>query len=155
MMEGKKGFIMAQTSKENILKTLSLIEDFEKKNVEIDKILSNLPILSRIELLQEITRDIIEQNRIIKEHGFLKENICDPESSNQEVSSINLLINNLVSTIQKTPSKKVFYLRSFLDKFKDISDQDKNVVIQSIKDEDSEGLKEKILSILKVFKLEG
>jgi hypothetical protein len=140
--------------RENILKTLSLIEDFEQKNVEIDKILSNLPILSRIELLQEITRDIIEQNRIIKEHGFLKENICDPESSNQEVSSINLLINNLVSTIQKTPSKKVFYLRSFLDKFKDISDQDKNVVIQSIKDEDSEGLKEKILSILKVFKLE-
>jgi hypothetical protein len=49
----------------------------------------------------------------------------------------------------------VLYLRLFLDKFKDISDQDKNVVIQSIKDEDSKGLKEKILSILKVFKLEG
>ncbi len=140
--------------RENILKTLSLIEDFEQKNVEIDKILSNLPIFSRIELLQEITRDIIEQNSIIKEHGFGKENICDPESSNQEVSSIELLINNLVSTIQKNPSKKVLYLRLFLDKFQDISDQDKNVVIQSIKDEDSEGLKEKILSILKVFKLE-
>ena len=141
--------------RENILKTLSLIEDFEQKNVEIDKILSNLPIFSRIELLQEITRDIIEKNTIIKEHGFPTENICDPESSNQEATSINLLIDNLVSTIQKNPSKKVLYLRLFLDKFKDISDQDKNVVIQSIKDEDSEGLKEKILSILKVFKLEG
>jgi len=141
--------------RENILKTLSLIEDFEQKNVEIDEILSNLPIFSRIELLQEITRDIIEQNSIIKEHGFPKENVCDPESSNQEVSSINLLIDNLISTIQKNPSRKVLYLRLFLDKFKDISDQDKNVVIQSIKDEDSKGLKEKILSILKVFKLEG
>ncbi|MHA1233481.1 MAG: hypothetical protein ACTSQL_00170 [Promethearchaeota archaeon] len=141
--------------RENILKTLSLIEDFEQKNVEIDEILSNLPILSRIELLQEITRDIIEQNCIINEYEFAKETICDPELSNQENSSINLLIDNLISTIQKNPSKKVLYLRLFLDKFQDISDQDKNVVIQSIKDEDSEGLKEKILSILKVFKLEG
>jgi len=141
--------------RENILKTLSLIEDFEQKNIEIDEILSNLPIPSRIELLQEITRDIIEQNSIINEYGFAKETICDPELSNQENSSINLLIDNLISTIQKNPSKKVLYLRLFLDKFQDISDQDKNVVIQSIKDEDSEGLKEKILSILKVFKLEG
>ncbi len=141
--------------RENILKTLSIIEDFEQKNVKIDEILSNLPISSRNELLQEITRDIIEQNSIIKEHGFSKENTCDPESPTQENSSINLLIDNLVSNIQKNPSKKVLYLRLFLERFRDISDQDKNVVIQSIKDEDSEGLKEKILSILKVFKLEG
>lgn len=141
--------------RENILKTLSLIEDFEQKNVEIDEVLSTLPISSRIELLQEITRDIIEQNSIIKEHGFAKENIYDPGSSNQEISSIGLLIGNLISNIQKNPSKKVLYLRLFLERFRDISDQDKNVVIQSIKDEDSKGLKEKILSILKVFKLEG
>jgi len=139
---------------EKILKTLSLIEDFEQKNVKIDEILSILPISSRNELLEEITRDIIEQNSIIKEHGFAKENTCDPESPTQEISSINLLIDNLVSNIQKNPSKKVLYLRLFLERFRDISDQDKNVVIQSIKDEDSKGLKEKILSILKVFKLE-
>ncbi len=139
---------------ENILKTLSLIEGFEQKNAEINEILSNLQISSRIELLQEITLDIIEQNSIIKEHGYDKKNTCDPESSNQENSSINVLIDNLVSNIQKNPSKKVLYLRLFLDRFRDISDQDKNVVIQSIKDEDSIGLKEKILSILKVFKLE-
>ena len=140
--------------RENILKTLSLIEGFEQKNAEINEILSNLQISSRIELLQEITLDIIEQNSIIKEHGYDKKNTCDPESSNQENSSINVLIDNLVSNIQKNPSKKVLYLRLFLDRFRDISDQDKNVVIQSIKDEDSIGLKEKILSILKVFKLE-
>jgi hypothetical protein len=140
--------------RENILKTLSLIEGFEQKNAEINEILSNLQISSRIELLQEITQNIIEQNSIIREHGYDKENTCDPESSNQENSSINLLIDNLVSNIQKNPSKKVLYLRLFLDRFRDISDQDKNVVIQSIKDEDSIGLKEKILSILKVFKLE-
>lgn len=141
--------------RENILKTLSLIEDLEQKNVEMDEILSNLSVSSRNELLQEITRDIIGQNNIIKEHGFAKENICDPQSSNQENSPISLLIDNLVLNIQKNPSKKVLYLRLFLERFRDISDQDKNVVIQSIKDEDSKGLKEKILSILNVFKLEG
>jgi len=141
--------------RENIVKTLSIIEDFEKKNVEIDKILSNLPISSRIELLQEITQDIINQNSIIKEHGFAKDNNCALEPSNHENSSINILIDNLISNIQENPSKKVLYLRLFLDKFQDISDQDKNVVIQSIKDKDPKGLKEKILSILKVFKLEG
>ena len=140
---------------ENILKTLALIADFEHKNTEIDEIISTLPISSRSELLSEITLDIIKKNRVIKEYGFNKENICDPESSKQEVSSVDLLVDNLISGIQKHPSKKVVYLRLFLDKFQEISDQDKNVVIQSLKDEDSKGLKEKIFSILKVFKLEG
>ena len=141
--------------RENILKTLALIADFEQKNTEIDEILSILPISSRSELLQEISLDIIKKNSIINEYGLTKENICDPESSKQEISSIDLLVDNLISDIQKHPSKKVVYLRLFLDKFQDISDQDKNVVIQSIKDEDSKTLKEKIFSILKVFKLEG
>ena len=141
--------------RENLSKALSLIEDLERKNEEIDEILSNLPLTSRSELLQEITRDIIEQNSIIKEHGINKENICDPEASDQENLSINLVIDNLISNIQKNPSKKVFFLRLFLERFREISDQDKNVVIQSIKDEDPKELKEKILSILNVFKLEG
>jgi hypothetical protein len=141
--------------RENILKTLAHIADFEQKNVEIDEILSTLPISSRSELLRDIALDIIEKNSIIREHGLTKENICDPGSSNQEVSSIDLLVDNLISDIQKQPSKKVVYLRLFLDKFQEISDQDKKVVIQSIKDEDSKSLKEKIISILKVFKLEG
>ena len=143
-----------ELEKENILKALSLIEEFDLKNVEIDEIISNLPISSRIELLQEIMRDIIEQNSIIKEHGFAKKKKYDAKSSNQEISSINLLIDNLISNIQEDPFKKVFYLRLFIDKFQDISDQDKSVVIQSLKYESSEDLKEKILSILKVFKLE-
>ena len=106
-----------------------------------EKITSNLPIPSRSELLQEISRNIIEQNRIIKEHGIDRENYYDPESSKQEVSSIDLLVDNLISDIQKHPSKKVVYLRLFLDKFQDISDEDKNTIIQSFKDEDFSFLK--------------
>jgi len=139
---------------EKVIKSLSIIKDIERKNREMEEFLSNLTITSRNDLLKEITNDIIEKNIIIKEHGFSKENICVSESVSSEIISINSIIDNLVSNIQKNPSKKVLYLRLFLDRFHDISDQDKNVLIQSVKDEASEGLKEKMLSLINVFKLE-
>ena len=46
-----------------------------------------------------------------------------------------LLIDNLISNIQKNPSKKKIYLRLFLDRFPDLSNQDKKDIIQSIEDE--------------------
>ena len=140
--------------RENVDKTLSMIKDIEKKNREMEDFLSNLTITSRNDLLKEITSDIIEKNSIIIEHGFSKENICVSESVSSELISISSIIDNLVSNIQKNPSKKVLYLRLFLDRFHDISDQDKNVLIQSVKDEASEGLKEKMLSLINIFKLE-
>jgi len=42
-----------------------------------------------------------------------------------------LLIDNLISNIQKNPSKKKIYLRLFLDRFPDLSNQDKKDIIQS------------------------
>jgi len=140
--------------RENIDKIFSMVKNIEKKNREMEEFLSNLTITSRNDLLKEITSDIIEKNSIIKEHGFSKENICVSESASSELISINSIIDNLVSNIQKNPSKKVLYLRLFLDRFHDITDQDKNVLIQSVKDEPSEGLKEKMLSLINVFKLE-
>jgi hypothetical protein len=140
--------------RENVNKILFKIKDIEKKNREMEEFLSNLTITSRNELLKEITSDIIEKNSIIKEHGLSTENICVSESVSSELISISSIIDNLVSNIQKNPSKKVLYLRLFLDRFHDISDQDKNVLIQSVKDEASEGLKEKMLSLINVFKLE-
>ena len=140
--------------RENVNKTLSMIKDIKEKNEEIEEFISNLTIISRNDLLKEITSDIIEKNSIIKEHGFSKEIFCVSESASSEIISISSIIDNLVSNIQKNPSKKVLYLRLFLDRFHDISDQDKNVLIQSVKDEPSEGLKEKMLSLINVFKLE-
>ena len=48
---------------------------------------------------------------------------------------ISILIDNLISNIQKNPSKKKIYLRLFLDRFPDLSNQDKKDIIQSIEDE--------------------
>ena len=140
--------------RENIDKALSILKDIDEKNLKIEELLSEMSITSRTDLLRDITRDIIEKNSLIKEHGLSNKFICDPPSSDPEALSINSLLDNLVSNIEKNPSKKVIYLRLFLDRFHDISDQDKNVIIQSVKEEDTKELKAKMLSLINVFQLE-
>ena len=140
--------------REIVDKTLSILKDIDEKNLEIEELLSSMSISSRNDLLRDITRDIIEKNNLIKEHRLSNEFICEPISSDPEVISINSLLENLVSNIEKNPSKKIIYLRLFLDRFHDISDQDKNVIIQSVKEEDTKGLKVKMLSLINVFNLE-
>jgi hypothetical protein len=140
--------------REIVDKALSLLKDIGEKNLKIEDLLSEMSISSRNDLLRDITRDIIEKNKLIKEHGLSNEFVCAPISSDPEVISINSLLDNLVSNIEKIPSKKVIYLRLFLDRFHDISDQDKNVIIQSVKEENPKGLKSKMLSLIKVFQLE-
>lgn len=135
-------------------KTLSLLKDIDEKNLKIEGLLSEISIPSRNDLLRDINRDIIEKNNLIKEHGLSNEFVCESLSSDPEVISIQTLLDNLVSNIEKNPSKKVLYLRLFLDRFHDISDQDKNVVIQSVKEEHTKELKNKMLSLINVFKLE-
>ena len=140
--------------REIVDKALSILKDLDEKNLKIEELLSDMSISSRNDLLRDITRDIIERNNLIKEHGLSNEFFCEPLSSNPDVISINSLLENLVSNIEKNPFKKIIYLRLFLDRFHDISEQDKKVIIQSVKDEDTKGLKVKMLSLINVFKLE-
>jgi hypothetical protein len=140
--------------RENIDKALSILKEIEEKNRNIEELVSDMPMSSRNDLLRDINRDIVEKNSLIQEHKLSNKFIFEPISSDQEVISINSLLENLVSNIEKNPSKKVIYLRLFLDRFHDISDQDKKVIIQSVKDENPKGLKEKMLSLIDVFKLE-
>jgi len=140
--------------REIVDKTLSILKEIDEKNLKIEELLSDISISSRNDLLRDINRDIIESNSLIKEHRLSNKFICEPISSDPEVISINTLLENLVSNIEKNPSKKVIYLRLFLDRFHGISDQDKKVIIQSVKEEDTKGLKEKMLSLIDVFKLE-
>jgi len=52
----------------------------------------------------------------------------------RNVKDANLPIDNLITNIQRKPSKKMVYLREFLEKFRDLSDNDKNTIIQSLKE---------------------
>jgi len=139
---------------EDLDKILSIIKSIEKSNSEMEKSLLDMTILSRNDLLEEITQDIIAKNKIFKEPEFHKDKIRQSEISDDNASSITSILDNLISNIKKYPSKRVIYLRLFLDRFHEISDQDKNVILQSIKDEKLEELKEKMLPLISTFKLE-
>jgi len=139
---------------EDLDKTLNIIEAIEKSNSEMEKSLLDMAILSRNDMLKEITQDIITKNSIFQEPEFHKEKVCETDISDNAPSTINSILDGLISNIKKNPSKRVIYLRLFLDRFHEISDQDKNVILQSIKDENVEELKEKMIPLISVFKLE-
>jgi hypothetical protein len=138
-------------NKEEIKKTLSFVESIEgiTKNIEELVLGSNIP--SRRELLNEISLEIIRNSGVLKHSELSGDNGCEIESI--ETNNIQTIIDNLISNIEKAPSKKIIYLSSFLDRFHDITEQDKNVVLQSIKEEKIEDLKEKLLTLVRVFKL--
>ncbi|MHA1750386.1 MAG: hypothetical protein ACTSYF_17280 [Promethearchaeota archaeon] len=137
--------------KEQAMEALSLIKGIENKQSEIETFLSNLNISSRDEMVKELIIEIIRNNSLFKELDITQEILN--ESKSTESNSKETVIDHLISNIQNNPSKKIVYLRLFLDRFHEISDQDKNVILQSIKNEKNEDLKEKLLSLVSVFKV--
>ena len=137
--------------KEQAKEALSLIKGIENKQSEIETFLSNLNISSRDEIVKELIIEIIRNNSLFKELDITQEILN--ESKSTESNSKETVIDHLISNIQNNPSKKIVYLRLFLDRFHEISDQDKNVILQSIKNEKNEDLKEKLLSLVSVFKV--
>ncbi|MBY9018424.1 MAG: hypothetical protein KGD66_06285 [Candidatus Lokiarchaeota archaeon] len=137
--------------KEQAKEALSLIKGIEIKQSEIETFLSNLNISSRDELIKELIIEIIRNNSLFKELDITQEILNNSKST--ESHSKETIIDHLISNVQNNPSKKVVYLRLFLDRFHEISDQDKDVILHSIKNEKNEDLKEKLLSLVSVFKV--
>ncbi|MFX1574561.1 MAG: hypothetical protein ACFFB0_17610 [Promethearchaeota archaeon] len=137
--------------KENKDKILDFIREIKDKNSEMGKYLSTLPILSREDMLKEITRKIIENNKILHEIVGSKEKSLSKEVK-EKLYTLEDRIDTIISNIQENETKKIIYLREFIDSFQEISDNDKNVIIQSLKDEkDINLLKEKMLSLSNTF----
>jgi len=132
-------------------KILDFIKEIKDKNSEMEKYLSSLPILSREDMLKEIARKIIGNNKVIQEIVGSEEKILSGEAK-EKIDSIEERIDNVISNIQENETKKIIYLREFIDTFREISENDKNVIIQSLKDElDINVLKEKMLSLSNIF----
>jgi len=130
---------------------LDFIREIKDKNFEMEEYLSSLPILSREDMLKEIARKIIENNKVLQEIVGSKEKILSGEVK-EKIHTIEERIDSVISNIQENEIKKVIYLREFIDTFQEISDNDKNVIIQSLKDEeDINLLKEKMLSLSNIF----
>ncbi len=138
--------------KGNLDKIHNLIKIIEEKSSELEEFLSDFSFSSRKNLLQEITRDIIKNSKIMKDMGLVQGMIL-PANEQEEPLLVQSLIQNTISQIKAKPMKKVIFLRDFLNAIPEISDNDKNVILQSIKDEKIEKLKEKMLMLLKTFNL--
>lgn len=135
--------------KEQANEALSLIKGIENKQLEIERFFSNLNISSRDEIIKEFIIEILRNNSLFKELDITQEILNNSKSTDSH--SNETIIDYLISNIQNNPSKKIVYLKLFLDKFNEISDQDKHVILQSIKNEKNEDLKEKLLSLVRVF----
>ncbi len=132
-------------------KILSLIDEIEKNNSEIIGYISSLSILTRNESLKEIMNDIIEKNQILQEIEGSKRPHLHPVI-NEKSNLLRQMVNNFFVKIQENPTKKIIYLREFLDSFKSISKNDKEVILNSLQNEkNNEKLKEKMTSLVTIF----
>ncbi len=130
---------------------LNMIKEIEKKNSEIEKYLSGLSILSRNETLKNIMNTIIESNSILQEIEKSKGEHLHTEVKEQ-ANALQNLVDNFISKIQEKPTKKIIYLREFLENFPSISNNDKDVIINSLKDEkNKDKLREKMSSLVSIF----
>ncbi|MFX1389319.1 MAG: hypothetical protein ACFE9Z_04555 [Promethearchaeota archaeon] len=139
--------------KRNKEKILEMIKAVEQKNSEMDDYISNLSILSRNEMLKKITDDIITNNSLLQELISAEEHIISSEEL--EKNSSDRIIDDFINNIRKDQYKKVIFLRDFLDLFKErISEKDKEVILQSLKDEENfDRLRERMISLANIFKL--
>ncbi len=132
-------------------KILELIREIEQKNSEIEKYISNLSVSTRNESLKEIMNNIIEKNKVLLEIEGSK----GPHLHSGIKESTNLLqkmVESFLLKIQENPAKKIIYLREFLDNFKSISNKDKDVIINSLQDEENvDKLKEEMTSLVTIF----
>lgn len=135
-------------------KIFSIIKGIEKKNLELEKYLSNLSILSRNEIIKQISQNIIQNNELLQEIVSNKKQLLS-SGFKKRSSPIQQIVEGFLSKIKNSPSKKIIYLREFLELFKQqISEKDKDVILQSLQDEINElELKERMITLANTFKL--
>ena len=140
--------------KANLEKIRSMIKGIEKKNTEFQQYLSNVKILSRNNILKEISYDIIKNNKLFQKLQVGSNGTYVIKQEIKKTSNYNF-IEEIISKIQNNPTKKIIFLREFLNKIEGISENDKDVILQSLSNEkiETEELKEKILTLANIFKL--
>lgn len=138
----------------NLEKIRSMIKGIEKKNTEFQQYLSNVKILSRNNILKEISYDIIKNNKLFQKLQVGSNGVYITKEEIKKTSNYNF-IEEIISKIQNNPTKKIIFLREFLNKIEGISENDKDVILQSLSNEkiETEELKEKIITLANIFKL--
>jgi hypothetical protein len=141
-----------KTNREIWKEVLLKIENLNNNVLELEKLISELPILSREELLQKIHEDLLMKNITYREQNRSQKEIYKHKTEKKSKLTQSL-IDKTISDIKNTPVKKVFFLKKFLNKFSDISGSDKEVLLNDLTRSDINNLSEKMESLIKTFKL--
>ena len=140
--------------KEHLDILISMIKNLEKKNLEFDRYLSSLNILSRNNMLKEIISDIIKNNKFFQSIQLKEGDIYLAKDELEKFSS-ETYIEKLILKIQNEPSKKIIILREFLNRLDGISESDLNVILKSLKNKNNEDLNKELLNLISIFKIKS
>ncbi|TXT58060.1 MAG: hypothetical protein BAJALOKI2v1_450003 [Promethearchaeota archaeon] len=138
--------------KDKIGNIINFIDNIENENQKLIEYISQLRLLSRNEILSQILQEIIENKDLIVDRSIYNKEISQKELKKKK-NKVSGIIEKVVTNISKNPAKKVFYLKEFLDKLEEISDKDKTVVLQSLKNLESNQLEKKMSSLIQIFKI--
>ena len=132
-------------------KVLSMIKGIERKNLEFENYISNLNIYSRTNLLKEISFNIIKNSKLFQGLNVDFRDVQVVKEKKEEILNNNF-IEATILKIQNNPMKRIIFLREFLDNLEDISQNDKEAILQSLKDKDDEELNQEMSNLVQIFK---
>ena len=141
----------------NFERTLSLIKIIEKKKEELYHHLDVNKILTRNDMIRQISRDILHKSTVFSVLNIKRPGIKTELEEDFQLPLIDNIINDLVEKIKGNWSnnpKKVVYLKKFLELFREITDNDKKILLQSLEnEEDVNKLVSKMNSLANSFQL--
>ena len=128
-----------------------MIEEIEKKNEILENFLESLPFSTRNDYIKDIISDFLVKNKIFEELDISIEKIF--KDNKKKTPVMEKIVNDIISNIKNNPNKRIIYIKEFLNLFQEMAESDKNVILQSLKDEKIENLSEKMTSLIKMFDL--
>ena len=130
---------------------LGMLKEIETEKDKLHDYLSNINISSRNDLLKFIYEDIINNNALLEDLKSSQKLVCGGRENQASTSGVDL-VEKTIAEINKDPTKKVFFLKEFIDSFQDISENDRTVLLNSLESTKIEELSNKMESLVNLFK---
>lgn len=124
---------------------LSKIKNINNHYSDFFDSLDELQIPSKDALIEDLYNNILLKNEFFSEFTQISSKTIMKLEKEQ-------IFERIISQINNNPNQKDIYIQQFLELFKDISPQDKKVMIQSFLKLDEQGLRDQMTSLMSILK---
>ncbi len=124
---------------------LSKIKNINNQYSDFFDSLDELEIPSKDALIEDIYNNNLLKNEFFSEFTQISSKTIMKLEKEQ-------IFERIISQINNNPNQKDIYIQQFLELFKDISPQDKKVMIQSFLKLDEQGLRDQMTSLMSILK---